>query len=304
MKTRPTRPKRNGFTLIELLLAMVITSIIVGVLVSITGIAIDTWNRSRQELRTARQAKAMLDLMANDFESMVTRSGDAAEWLAAVSEIPDGGSVNAAKMVFFTASTDRYEGQVGVSGTDDGGDVSCVGYMLQWKDPINSSGSQPVENFVLNRLLVDPKPTFTTLLGKTGKVGPPVDPTLDKLFTDLYNSEFVKDKYFVCENIFQFTVAFHVEVPTATGGIENKLVSTQANAPGKQEFRIKGSGLETLPIDATLTNGRVTAVEISMTVLTDTGVNLLRAKSALADDGQWVSKNGYHYSKLVKLPRM
>lgn len=297
MKTLQTRPKRNGFTLIELLVAMAITSIIVGVLVSITGIAIDTWNRSRQELRTARQAKAMVDLMSNDFESLVLRSEGSAEWLAAVSEVPAGGSVNAARIVFFTAATDRYEGQVGVTGMDDGGDVSCVGYLLQWKDPINSGGTEQYPNFVLNRLLVDPKPTFETLLGKTSDTM-----SLEDLFAQENGTEFVKDKYFVCENIFQFTVVFHVETFPTPGQVVNKLVSIQAGA-GKQEFRIKGSGLETVPADATLTGGRVNAVEISLTVLTDTGVNLLRSNPALAEDGKWVSKHGYHYSKLIQLPR-
>ncbi|MEI8038730.1 MAG: type II secretion system protein, partial [Verrucomicrobiota bacterium] len=59
-----TNPR--GFTLIELLVAMVITTIIVSVLVSITSLAMDTWNRSRSELRAARQAKTMVDSMAND----------------------------------------------------------------------------------------------------------------------------------------------------------------------------------------------------------------------------------------------
>lgn len=301
MKTFQTSSKRKGFTLIELLVAMAITSIIVGVLVSITGIAIDTWNRSRQELRTARQAKAMVDLMANDFESLVIRSGGTAEWLAAVSEVPDGAATgapnNAAKIVFFTAATDRYEGQIGVTGTDEGGDVSCVGYLLQWKDPINSGGTEQFPNFVLNRLLVDPKPTFEKLLGKTTDTV-----SLENLFALEYGTEFVKDNYFVCENIFQFTVVFHVETFPTSGKVENKRVSIQAGS-GKQQFRIKGSGLVTVPVDATLAAGRVTAVEVSLTVLTDTGINLLRSRPALADDGQWISKNGYHYSKLIQLPR-
>ncbi len=297
MKTFQTRPDARGFTLIELLVAMAITAIIVGVLVSITGIAIDTWNRSRQELRTARQAKAMVDLMANDFEALVLRSAGNAEWLAAVSELPEGGSVNAAKIVFFTAATDRYEGQIGIAGTDQGGDVSCVGYVLQWKDPVDSSNLEANKTFVLNRLLVDPKPTFETLLGKTSDTM-----ALEDLFTQQYGVELVKNKYFVCENIFQFTVVFHVETFPTPGQVENKLVAIQSGA-GKQEFRIKGSGIETVPVDATLVGGRVSAVEIGMTVLTDTGVNLLRNKPELAQDGQWVSKHGYHYSKLIQLPK-
>lgn len=81
MKT-PFSPKRaKGFTLIELMVAMAITTVIVTVLVSITGIAIDTWQRGRAEIRASRQAKSMLDTMAKDFESLVSRRGNNFEWL-------------------------------------------------------------------------------------------------------------------------------------------------------------------------------------------------------------------------------
>ena len=75
MKTPRNHPFKRGFTLMELMVAMAITTIIVTVLVSITFIAMDTWNRSRAELRAARQAKAMVDIMVRDFEAMVTRRG-------------------------------------------------------------------------------------------------------------------------------------------------------------------------------------------------------------------------------------
>ena len=101
---------RAGFTLLELLVAMVVTTIIVTILVSITSIAIDVWNRSRAELRASRQAKAMVDSLARDFESLVVRSGNAFEWLVVNTETPDSGPdiPSAAKMVFFTAATDRW----------------------------------------------------------------------------------------------------------------------------------------------------------------------------------------------------
>ena len=50
----PHLTRRRGFTLMELMVAMAITTIIVTVLVSITSIALDTWNRSRTELRASR----------------------------------------------------------------------------------------------------------------------------------------------------------------------------------------------------------------------------------------------------------
>ena len=89
MKTQGNlRGKNSGFTLMELMVAMAITTIIVTVLVSITSIALETWNRSRAELRASRQAKSMIDTLARDFESLVTRRGNNNEWLSAVAASP------------------------------------------------------------------------------------------------------------------------------------------------------------------------------------------------------------------------
>ena len=170
MNTPRNSPAQRGFTLMELMVAMAITTIIVTVLVSITSIAMDTWNRSRSELRAARQAKAMVDSMARDFESLVTRRGNTNEWLSAMSSKTLPGiklkSTNAAELIFFSASTDRYDGEIGINNKKDkGGDVSCIAYRLEYKDPIDQNGNL-FTTFVLNRLLVNPDNTFKDLLGK------------------------------------------------------------------------------------------------------------------------------------------
>ncbi|HEX5790814.1 MAG TPA: prepilin-type N-terminal cleavage/methylation domain-containing protein [Luteolibacter sp.] len=297
MNNRSVFPSRRGFTLMELMVAMTITILIVGVLMGITKSALDTWNRSRAELRASRQARAMIDALANDFESMVTRSSSTQEWLTALSQVPDSRSSNAAMLVFFTCATDRYEGQVGVAGEDDGGDICCVGYQLQWRDPIAPDAVDPNETFVLKRYLVDPKPTFAELLGKTDAAN-----RLDALYLAKYSAELDKSKYFVCENIFQFTTLFHVDVINATGGVETKIVSISSQTSGKREFRIVGSDLVMDPADASLQNGVVTAVEVSLTVLTDAGINQLRENANLADDSKWLAKNSYHFARLIQVP--
>ena len=291
MKTQRDSFLKRGFTLMELMVAMAITTIIVTVLVSITSIAIDTWNRSRSELRAARQAKAMVDTMARDFEALVTRTGNDNEWLYALSDAPEGGSTNAATLVFFTAATDRYDGQIGVDGTDLGGDVSCVGYKLEWKDPISAGGSSKFKTYVLNRYLVDPKPTFDNLLGQ---------PKLGDTFLTSYGANLSQKENFVCENVFQFTVAFNVEVTSETGDIENKLVTITPSGDSRK-FTITGNGIVTEPLDDTLAGGRVTAVSISLSVLTDNAVSLVDKK---ANDAEWLAKNTYQYSKLIQLPGM
>jgi prepilin-type N-terminal cleavage/methylation domain-containing protein len=306
MKTPASFRNRKGFTLMELMVAMAITVIIVTVLVSITSIAIDTWNRSRSELRAARQAKSMVDTMARDFESMVTRpggkdpvSGKPFEWLVADSTQSNSAtsgplpSTNATNLFFFSAATDRYKGNIG--GTDDlGGDVSGVGYELFWKDPIDRSGSV-FKTFVLNRKLVDPKEAFDKLLGK---------PDLAGAFTattkDIEDSD-----NFVCENLYQFTIAFHLLVPpTTAGGVAVPKIVTIGPSGTVKKISIKGDGIES-PEDATLKTARLTAVEISLTVLSDTGVDQLRKRSFSGNQqAEFMSKHAYQYSKLVQVPGM
>jgi prepilin-type N-terminal cleavage/methylation domain-containing protein len=311
MNTFRTRPSRRGFTLIELLVAMGITTIIASVLISITSVAIDAWNRSRAELRAARQAKVMVDSMARDFESLVTRKGNNFEWLyAATPPVLPGSSsqtsANASKLIFFTAATDRYEGKINTL-EDKGGDVSCVAYNLEYKNPIDGSNDK-FSTFTLYRLLVNPDQAFESLLGK---------PALDTAF-QAFSANVSDIKNYVCENIYQYSVVFHVEVSknvgTATATKFTVPVSLGPSAGGGRviEFRILGSGLQVASspsADVTIEElkaGRVAAMEVSLTVISDFGMAQLRNGAVLKGNTltKFMAKNSFQYSKLVELPSM
>lgn len=310
MKTHSNPAARRGFTLMELMVAMAITTIIVTVLVSITSIALETWNRSRAELRAARQAKSMIDVMAADFQGMVSRRGNTNEWLSAIAEnqLPGGKilSTNASKLIFFTAATDRYDGKIGTT-DDKGGDVSCVGYLLDYRDPMSVSGNE-FQTFVLNRLLVNPDKTFEDLLGK---------PDLTAAFST-YSNQLSDPKNFVCENVFQFTVSFKVEVTTvpATGNtpatIVNVPVTIGKTSSGQttSSFRVKGSGIvaEVSGGEVTteqLLTGRITAIEISATVISDFGIDQMKRRPFTpTQQAEFMAKNSFQYSKLVQVSSM
>lgn len=311
MKTFRSPHPRRGFTLIELLIAMAITTIIATVLISVTSIAIDSWNRSRAEVRAARQAKFMVDSMAKDFESLVTRRGNKFEWLSAKTDTTLPGSnvqksSNASKLIFFTAATDRYDGKIN-SPDDKGGDVSCVAYDLLYKDPIDGSNSN-FSTFTLNRFLVNPDQAFDNLLGKT---------ELEPAFQS-YNAQLTDVKNFVCENVYQYSVTFHIEVTkdpgTAKASKMTVPISLGPTAGGGRviDFRIQGSGIilaESPTPDATvdeLKAGRVAAVEVSLTVISDYGMQQLRGEKNLVGDvmTKFMAKNSFQYSKRVELPCM
>ncbi len=311
MKTFRSHPRRCGFTLVELLIAMLITTIIASVLISVTAVAIDSWNRSRAELRAARQAKFMVDTIAKDFESLVTRRGNKFEWLSAKTETTLPGpdrqkSSNASKLIFFTAATDRYEGKINTP-DDKGGDVSCVAYNLQYKDPIDGANST-FSTFTLNRLLVNPDQAFNDLLGKT---------ELEPAF-QAYQAQMVDLKNFVCENIYQYSVTFHIEVTKNPGTAKASTLSVPvslgptAGSGRVVDFRIQGSGIilaESPTTDVTIDElkaGRVAAVEVSLTVISDFGMQQLRGEKNLLGSAmtKFMAKNSFQYSKRVELPCM
>jgi hypothetical protein len=57
---------------------------------------------------------------------------------------------------------------------------------------------------------------------------------------------------------------------------------------------------------AQLESGRVTAVEISVTVISDFGIDQLRTRkfNDKVKQAEFLAKNSYDYSKLVQLPSM
>lgn len=297
----------------ELMVAMAITTIIVTVLVSITSIALDTWNRSRAELRASRQAKAMIDTMAKDLEAMVIGRHSNSEWASfrvpSTLAGPNGfKSSNAAEMDFMTAATDRYDGELGTS-KDLGGDVSCVAYRLVFNNPLDTSAGSDDGNFILYRKLVDPKETFEDILGNQD---------LRAAFESKYNTnEVTQGENFLCENIFQFTITAMVEVTVNTN--QRVLVPVRLDTNGTdgnqvEEFTVLGTGIR---VDSNssfsygsrgiskeeLEAGKLRSIGISVTVLSDFGMNQVRRRTFTDSQmAEFLAKNSFMYSKVVQVP--
>lgn len=76
-----------------------------------------------------------------------------------------------------------------------------------------------------------------------------------------------------------------------------------------EEFKITGSGINTTFIPPGATNaqlraGRLSAAEISITVLSDFGIQQMRRRSDLTGTklAEFIAKHSYQYSKIVQLP--
>jgi prepilin-type N-terminal cleavage/methylation domain-containing protein len=317
----------HGFTLVELLVSMVITTIIITILVTVTVTSMDIWNRSRAEVRASLQAKAMVDSMAADFESMVVRRGNDFQWLFAEFapatnsdgdvDGPNGNlSPSALDLIFFSAATDRYDGEVGDPNKDLGGDISTVGYKLVYKDPIGETSNDKYRTFVLYRKLVNPNDTFVhpvdkskSLLGQTNLK------TAFASYTATDEDLIEARKNFVCENVYQFAVKFHVEVtipdpdaPATKTITSSTSVSLKNGEKDGEKFIITGNGLTSPPglpaVTADqLAAGRISAVEISLTVLTDAAVKQMRGRIFKDEQlSDFIAANSYQYSKLIPVP--
>lgn len=316
MKNLSSPEKRNnGFTLAELLVAMTITIVLVSLTVVITGSAIDAWKGARTEIRAAGQAKIMLNSIGRDLESMVFRQGNNdSQWLIASSKSEDIGpqdqpSPNAARLTFFTAASDRYNGNAGsrekIQGdstidraADKGGDVSAVSYQLDFADPVWGDPSDNFATFVLYRKLLDPDETYAGVTGTKD---------LEQTFDTRGGQNDLAD--LMCENVYEFTVTFVVAYRDNNGNnktVKVPVMSTNAGKEVVKSFAINGTGLA--PNENTKSEyvgGRISAVELSITVLSDEGIAILKKSpfKSPQDKNKFIEEKGFRYTRSVSIPQ-
>ena len=71
-----------GFTLLELLVAVTITLVLAGLMLTVVTNTLNLWHRTQDNISTAAQAKLVLDLAERDLQAAVFHK-DGATWLAA-----------------------------------------------------------------------------------------------------------------------------------------------------------------------------------------------------------------------------
>jgi len=295
-----TSTSKNGFTLVELLVALGVTAIIVSMLVAITATALDGYSSSRNQVKASREAQAAFNQFANDLESLVVRSGNENDWLWFSTETTNPGpannqSPNATRAVFFTRPTDRYNGAINTS-NDLGGDVSAVSYRLLYRDPVTNSEDQDFSTFVLYRQIINPDETFENLLGEED---------LETAFQQ-FEAQQSDAENFVCENIYEFTLTFEIEYTENGEPLTERVVVASTGGQGAvDDFRIRGNGiLSNNTPGAPFENGTVTTATLSVTVINDTALEILR-NSNLSETNRvtLLEKNSFYFAKTILLPR-
>ena len=286
---------RKGFTLVEVMTAMAITTVIIAVLVGMTRISMDSWKTSRDKTRAGRLAKESLELMAQDLESMVIRSGNSHEWM--YMKMDDTGDLgpsqnaqikNPLEFSFFTAATDRYEGQIGTS-QDKGGDVSMVTYRLAYRDQLDPSGkSFPV--YSLYRKLVNPDETFDQYLAQSS-----IQALVD-------GADVVDDpNNFLSENIYNLTVTFVFEY-TENGITTQKRIPVMQTGSQYSEVSIRGDSIvpTIFPNDV-----RLVAIDLGVLVVSDSAMKVFNNKRFKDNEAfaAALKENSSYFTKTVVLPR-
>lgn len=296
------KKKNKGFTLVELLVSMTITLIIVGLLMGMTKMAIGAWQKTHAKTRSSKLAQEVFDSIGKDLEGMVVRTGNNYEWLL-IKESPDVAGergpdtekemVNPLDISFFSAVTDRYDGQINVSGVDNGGDISMVRYRLIHQDLIGGSVLKPV--FALYRERINPDETFTDMLAKTSIDG--IRPS----------SEIIEEQNFLAENIFDFTLSFNFEYTLANvKGYKRVVIRNSGTNAG---ISIKGNQIlvdgAAIVLPANASSARLAGVDVSILVLSDGGMNGLQNRNITteAEFAAYLKEHGHLYSKSVIIPR-
>lgn len=307
------KTKSRGFTLLELLVAMAVTSFLIVILVAVTGIAIDAWRQSRDDVRGSKLGRTALAVVTRDFQSMVRQTGNTNEWLSARiepeltgasglagpanSEIP-----NAVQVVFFCAPTDRYDGQV----MENPGDVAVVSYRLVYRDQILDRGPEEQNafpTFALYRNVVNPIEAFNTLYQV---------PDLLQAYGGGFQNQDLTANNFIVENIYEFTLTFAIEYQETSGG--STVTRTRyfpitigggggGGGNALNEFRVFGDRLffgGTTPDPALVNGGRIKSVSFSVTVITDEGTTL--ARRGAINQQQLLDRYSYRYSSAAIVP--
>ncbi len=315
LQKRMQRHSQKGFTLIELLISMTITLVIVGLLMGMTKMAVGAWQTTHAKSRSSRLAQEVFDTIGKDLEGIVIRTGNKYEWLL-IQESNNSGvdngvaskeMVNPLEISFFSAVTDRYNGQINHPTEDRGGDISMIRYRLIQKDLIGAAKEKPV--FALYRQRIEPKEAFDDFLAKES-----IDEDSNEI-NGYDTDQIVEDKNYLAENIYDFTLSFIFEYTLNNKkGYKRVVVQTNGDVKG---LRIKGNVIEIKdgaswkPLNEEIPTGasqaRLSGADISILVLSDSAMNKLandKTPSFSEDElAKFLLKNGHHYSKSVILPQ-
>lgn len=260
------KSRKSAFTLIEIMVATVVMVILVGLVIQITSQVLNVWNRSSGKLSANAQARIAMDLLTQDLETAVFRN-NGMMWLEATQDnLTNPFTISGYKtttLKLFAPALDRPEGP---------GDICAIGYLLDYRDPVDGVSGGDDQTFVLYRNVVSAEDTFNDLMGD------PAQLTLTGGEWEATNIIGTEGGNFLVSSIVDFQVTFHV--------VDDGDSSTPEQVPVASDVRFGGANA-TVGRGASGTFNRPLAyADIMLRVLTEEALAIInRGDSALPSTG-------------------
>ncbi len=303
MKHSLNRHAQRAFTLVELLVAMTITVILVFVIMTMTNQAISIYKDASEQVDTSARARVALRALSNDFQAMqLGRGENNYEWFfaqaddSASKELTESSRSRKRKnffpdvtqLVFFASTLDRNPAvssndilrdsyrSAKANNVETQGDVNAVGYRLLYRDQIlnlDSEGSRKKRVntfplFSLYRQLISPRDAYEQLMAKSN------------LAAAYRSFERKEQDNFLCENIIDMNLIFDIQYSRGSADIESGRIEYDTksvaviSARGKNE-EVSITSRDIIVNGEKLLNARITAVNISITVVTEEGMHII-----------------------------
>lgn len=252
LKTR-SRKHRKAFTLIEIMVAAVIMTVLVGLVLQITGEVLKAWNRSSGKLSANAEARIAMDLITQDLETAVFRN-NGQQWLlisGATGVGPYPRQTVSIKM--FSPALDRDQ--------TSPGDICGVAYELDF-GPAYTGSTDNV--YALYRKLIPPDVTFTDLMGSPSDLASPQLELTGGEWDDVVDAD---NENYLVSNIVEFKVILYEDDGTGEAFPVNWDETSYTLTDG--DFAYGGTATNKI------TNPLLYA-DVFLTVVTDEGLKLLQ----------------------------
>lgn len=259
-KQKHSSDRRSAFTLIEIMVAALITIVMIGLVIQITGEVLKVWNRSVGKLSANAEARIAMELLTSDLETaLLVNNGQ--QWMRIESESNVGDPIvgQTVGLKLFAPALDRSEGP---------GNVCAIAYRLAFAPAYTNAN---IETFVLFRDLESPVNTFKDLLGSTDD-----GPQQDLLTPGFWTEDSIKNtNNYLAGNIVDFKI-YIIGVDDATS--KEIVLNASGDVNGFAEYDSDFDGT----IDLNYIYGGTDAnvedplfAEISLTVVSDEGLEIL-----------------------------
>lgn len=256
LKTR-SKKCRGAFTLIEIMVAAAIMTVLVGLVLQITGEVLKAWNRSSGKLSANAEARIAMDLITQDLETAILRD-NGQQWLlingadgVGPYDNSTGGQTVSIKM--FSPALDRDQSSAG--------DICAVAYELDF-GPAYAGSEDNV--YALYRKLVPPDVTFADLMGSPSDTSSPQLTLTGGEWDDVVDAD--KENYLV-GNIVEFRVILYEDDGTGEAFPVNWDEASYTLTSG--DFAYGGTATNTI-------TDPLLYADVLLTVVTNEGLKLLQ----------------------------